>query len=127
MPTSTSSEPTHHATDPAATPGPSSAGASKPTTPRARHHSTRRTTPAQRAPPTPPAAGPSSVGTPNGAGSTALPHARRPGLRGPLDRQGVRPDALPLGLVARDLVLALLRERDVVPAVQQPLAHVGVD
>src|SRR5690242_16203072 len=73
MPISTNSEPTRHANDPEATPGPSCDAASRPTTPPAPHRSTPPpATRAQSAPPTPPAAAPSSAGTPNAAGSTAL-------------------------------------------------------
>src|SRR5690349_23534424 len=76
MPISTTSEPTRHAHDRAATPGPICDAASRPTTPPAPHRSTPPpTTPARPAPPTPPAAAPSSAGTPNAAGSTALPDA----------------------------------------------------
>src|SRR5690242_9216598 len=73
-PISTSSEPTRHAHDRAATPGPSCDAAWKRTTPPAPHPQTPPpATPATPAPPTPPTAAPSSAGTPNGAGSTARP------------------------------------------------------
>ena len=65
--------PHHHANGRAATPGPNSAAASKPTTPTARHPHTRHASRATPAPPTPPAAAPSNAGTPNDAGSAARP------------------------------------------------------
>src|SRR6185503_9281684 len=69
-----------------------------------------------------------SVGTAIFIGAAILPSgAERGRQKRRSEGQHVRPGALALPLVALDLVQPPLGEGDLVPAVQQPLADVGVD